>query len=174
MKTAGLKNDVSKCGKHTLELGTLFLLGSINYGIADLETSGVDDLLHWKQLWVISYDFLGAEVQSRLVEYVQGGGHLIMLPEVPYLDSDMEPCGILSTNLFPGALKSRGNKECFELDTLFGTPGIATFECLNQYELPQDALPHRSQDEKPHQDLRADSRHNPRQVRVAPEAAAAK
>ena len=73
-KTAGLKNEISKCGEYTLQLGTLFLLGSVSYGIADLETSSVEDMVRWRQLWVVSYDFMGAEVQSKLVEYVERWG----------------------------------------------------------------------------------------------------
>lgn len=140
-KAAGLKNDISRCGEYTLQLGTLFLLGNVNYGIADIETSSVEHLLRWRQLWVLSYDFMGAEVQSKLVEYVQRGGHLVLLPDVPYLDEKMEPCLMLSSTLFPGALKSRKDKEWFDLDMLLGTPRVSSYECLNHYELPEDAVP---------------------------------
>lgn len=64
-----------------------------------------------------------------------------MLPEVPYLGLDMEPCSIVGSRLFPGRLKSRKDKDGFELETLFDATRISTYECLNQYEMPGDATP---------------------------------
>ena len=40
-KTAGLKGGTGKYGEYMLELGILFLLGNVSYGMVDLETSPI-------------------------------------------------------------------------------------------------------------------------------------
>jgi hypothetical protein len=44
-----------------------------------------------------SADFLDASDQSRLAEFVAGGGQLIVGPAAPYLDAYLQPCETLSS-----------------------------------------------------------------------------
>ena len=83
------------------ERGLLTLLAMSNtpFDALDLEDARVDDMLKYDQLWVYSLDFMSREVQEKLAGFVEAGGNLVILPMLPYLDEDMEPCSILSERL---------------------------------------------------------------------------
>lgn len=66
-----------------------------NYDIKDLETTAVDDLLKYKQLWIVTTELMDAETQKLLVEYLNIGGHLIIYPTIPTLDLYLNPCTLL-------------------------------------------------------------------------------
>lgn len=66
-----------------------------NYDIKDLETTAVDDLLKYKQLWVVTTEFMDAETQNLLADYTKAGGHLILYPALPTLDLYLNPCTVL-------------------------------------------------------------------------------
>lgn len=50
----------------------------------------------YKVLVVATFDYLSAATQTALVAYVKAGGVLIVGPELPTLDSLMQPCTILA------------------------------------------------------------------------------
>lgn len=72
---------------------------NFNYDIRDLENSSVQNLLKYKQLWINTTEFMDADTQRFLVSYVKKGGHLIMYPAVPTLDTYLNPCTILKDEL---------------------------------------------------------------------------
>lgn len=77
-------------------LASLMALNSISFGYVDLEAASQQELSALHQLWVPGGPFMAREVQQRLIEYVQGGGHLVVLPSLPELDEELQPCGLLS------------------------------------------------------------------------------
>jgi beta-galactosidase len=46
-----------------------------------------------------SFDFLSREVQAKLISYVEGGGRLVVGPDLPYLDENMQPYSLLADQL---------------------------------------------------------------------------
>ncbi len=84
-------------------LFALLALNSVSLGCLDLERSEEGELGAARQLWVPSLHFLDRFVQSRLCDYVRGGGHLVLLPCVPVLDEHMDRCRILSDLALDGA-----------------------------------------------------------------------
>ncbi len=72
---------------------------NFNYDIRDLENNSVENILNYKQLWVVTTEFMDAETQKFLVSYVKNGGHLVMYPAVPTLDNYLNPCTILRDEL---------------------------------------------------------------------------
>ncbi len=68
---------------------------NFNYDICDLENSSVENLLKYKQLWVITTEFMDSDTQRFLVSYVKKGGHLVMYPALPTLDLYLNPSTIL-------------------------------------------------------------------------------
>ncbi len=90
----GLSNESS--------LQALLTLSSVSLGCLDLQHATSDQLSQVPQLWVFSLDFMDRAVQEKLAQYVQEGGHLVILPMLPYQDEQMQPCKILLDLVFPG------------------------------------------------------------------------
>ncbi len=82
------------------DLLTLMAMSGLNYAMLDLERDPLEEWFRYPQLWVPGLDFMAASAQRDLISYVQAGGHLVMLPRVPYLDEDLNPCALLDT-LYP-------------------------------------------------------------------------
>jgi beta-galactosidase GanA len=72
---------------------------NFNYDIIDLENSNVENLLRYKQLWVVTTEFMDASTQKLLVDYVKNGGSLILYPAIPILDLYLNPCSVLKDEL---------------------------------------------------------------------------
>jgi beta-galactosidase len=91
---------MSGASSHGGGLLELVAMAGLNYAMLDLERDTLEEWLSYPQLWVLGLDFMSAPVQRDLVSYVEAGGHLVMLPRVPYLDEDLRPCTVLEA-LFP-------------------------------------------------------------------------
>jgi beta-galactosidase len=72
---------------------------NFNYDVSDLENSNVENLLKYKQLWVVTTEFMDARTQKLLATYVKKGGHLILYPAIPTLDLYLNPCSVLKDEL---------------------------------------------------------------------------
>jgi beta-galactosidase len=72
---------------------------NFNYDINDLENVSLESLLQYKQLWIVTTDFMDSDTQKLLSDYVKVGGHLIMYPVIPTLDLYLNPCTILRDEL---------------------------------------------------------------------------
>lgn len=70
-----------------------------NYDIIDIEHSELKKLLKYRQLWIVSAEFMDAETQKLLADYVIKGGNLILYPVVPTLDLYLNKCEILKNAL---------------------------------------------------------------------------
>lgn len=70
-----------------------------NYDVNDLENSSIDELLKYKQLWIVTTEFMDMNTQKLLFEYVKEGGHLILYPAIPTLDLYLNPCTLLKDEL---------------------------------------------------------------------------
>lgn len=72
---------------------------NFQYDILDLQSAGVEALLAYRQLWMVTTEFMDAATQSLLASYVQKGGNLILYPAVPHLDEYLNPCTVLKDEL---------------------------------------------------------------------------
>ncbi|NWG28085.1 MAG: hypothetical protein HXY48_06060 [Ignavibacteriaceae bacterium] len=72
---------------------------NFNYDISDLENSNAENLLRYKQLWVVTTEFMDASTQKLLAAYVKKGGQLIIYPIIPTLDLYLNQCSILKDEL---------------------------------------------------------------------------
>jgi len=84
---------------------TLLSMSGVNYDMVDLQTTPIDDLLRYGQLWIYAFDFMDEGVQRKLVEFVRLGGKLVALPGFPYLNENMEKVSAMN-ELFPAELVS--------------------------------------------------------------------
>jgi beta-galactosidase len=82
-------------------LATLLPLAGADYAMLNLEYAGLEQLCKHKQVWVAGLDFMSRAVQQKLVEYVNQGGHLVLLPRVPQFDEHMHPLDGPLAHLFP-------------------------------------------------------------------------
>lgn len=94
----GLAGNGQRPGR--IGLLNLLALTGLSFAMLDLERDPLDEWLQHPQLWVLGLDFMAASVQRELISYVRAGGHLVMLPRVPYLDERLHPCTLLD-QLFP-------------------------------------------------------------------------
>lgn len=72
---------------------------NFNYDINDLENVSVDTLLRYKQLWVVSTEYMDKCTQQLLAAYVKKGGHLVIYPVIPVYDLYLNSCEILKNEL---------------------------------------------------------------------------
>ncbi|MFA5339090.1 MAG: beta-galactosidase [Candidatus Omnitrophota bacterium] len=66
-----------------------------DYDILDMELTKPKDLAKYKQAWIVSLEYMDAESQKLLANYVGNGGHLVILPRVPKYDLSLKPCEVL-------------------------------------------------------------------------------
>lgn len=92
-----------------------------NYDIKDLENISIESLLKFKQLWVVTTEFMDSNTQKLLSHFVKAGGHLIMYPVIPTLNLYLNPCTILRDELKIEFFKSESpNKiNVFGIEDLF-------------------------------------------------------
>jgi beta-galactosidase len=90
------------CQQYNAGLLTLLALSGVNFAMVDLQFASVEEMLGYPQLWVMGLDFMERAVQEKLMAYVEQGGHLILIPRVPELDENMQPCNLLH-QLLPAA-----------------------------------------------------------------------
>lgn len=119
----GLRYDPRFIREEVLFNGLLRGLQTLNfnYDIKDLETSSINALLKYKQLWLVSTEFMDSKTQQSLVSYVKMGGHLILYPAIPVYDEYLNPCTILKDELNIQYSYSAGaNKvDAFGIDDIF-------------------------------------------------------
>lgn len=108
--------DLEKLG---LMFGSKYLMDSIffegiakalkrlncDYDILDLEQCKGKDLSKYKQVWIVSAEYMDADSQKLLIQYISNGGRLIILPCVPKYDLSFKPCEILKQALKLGEEK---------------------------------------------------------------------
>lgn len=70
-----------------------------NYDVMDLENSDLYILLNYKQLWVLSTEFMDADTQQKLADYVKSGGNMIIYPVIPSFDLYLNKCEVLKDEL---------------------------------------------------------------------------
>jgi beta-galactosidase len=103
--------------------GLLRALQTLNftYDIRDLENTTVDALLKYKQLWVVTTEFMEGETQKLLASYVMMGGRLILYPAVPTLGLYLEPCTVLkdTLNLSFDKSESPNKVDAFDIEDVF-------------------------------------------------------
>lgn len=72
---------------------------NFNYDIKDLENTSLESLLKFKQLWIVSTEFMDSKTQKLLAAFVKAGGHLILYPVIPTLDLYLNTCTTLKDEL---------------------------------------------------------------------------
>src|SRR5690606_19915940 len=90
-------------------------------GLKDLENTNTDELLKYKQLWIVTTEFMDADTQQLLASFVKKGGQLIMYPVIPVLDLYLNSCTILKDELNINFIKSSSpNKvDAFGIEDVF-------------------------------------------------------
>ena len=110
-------------------LPALLALSGVSAGAVDLESLEPEQLAGLSQLILPGGRFLARRVQELLVEYVRGGGDLVVLPALPELDEDFAPCRILAEHCLG------------ELAGPDGPPVAARLVSLRRSEAPSDPDP---------------------------------
>lgn len=70
-----------------------------NYDAINLQSYNLDDLLSYKQLWVVSTEFMDKTTQEVLSEFVLRGGNLVIYPSIPLYDLYLNDCTIIKNKL---------------------------------------------------------------------------
>ncbi len=92
-----------------------------NYDMIDLEEFDIEKALNYKQLWIVSAEFMDAETQRLLSDYVLHGGTIILYPAIPTYDLYLNKCEVLknnlglnfTTNISPYKISALGIKDIF-------------------------------------------------------------
>ncbi|MBK9096669.1 MAG: beta-galactosidase [bacterium] len=101
VSTLGLSLDPRFVREEIFFNGLLRALQTLNfnYDINDLENTTVENLLKYKQLWLVTTEFMDGKTQLLLADYVKAGGHLILYPAIPVLDLYLNTCQVLKEEL---------------------------------------------------------------------------
>lgn len=78
----------------------LLIRQDIDFTAVDVEAATPENLLNYRVLIVPGYCYMDRMTQEKLLNYVRAGGHLVMMPTVPFLGSDMQPAPLLRDGLF--------------------------------------------------------------------------
>lgn len=70
-----------------------------NYDVVDLDNINSLESNSYKQLWVVTTEFMDEAAQNYLAEFVLKGGHLIMYPTVPIYDLYLNSCNTFASKL---------------------------------------------------------------------------
>jgi beta-galactosidase len=81
-------------------LTALLTLANVSLGALDLERGDADAWRRARQIWLPGLDFMARPVQEHLVEWMRGGGHLVVLPAIPTLDEHVDRCDVLSNAIY--------------------------------------------------------------------------
>ncbi len=76
-------------------LPSLMAVSSVSFGAVDLEHAGLKELQTLPQIWVPGVPHMERAVQEKLAAYVRGGGHVVILPEIPRRDERGDSCEVL-------------------------------------------------------------------------------
>lgn len=97
----GLYLDPRFVREEILFNGLLRALQTLNYhyDAINLLSYNLDDLLYYKQLWVVSTEFMDKSTQEFLSEFVLRGGNLVIYPTVPVYDLYLNDCTIIKNKL---------------------------------------------------------------------------
>ena len=87
---------------------------NINFQLLNLEDN-FQDLIKSKRLVVICNKFLSKDIQQRLLNFVSGGGNLILAQNVPTQDEELNSCSLLK-----GALNLRSIENVLKPASFFG------------------------------------------------------
>ncbi|MFN3694287.1 MAG: hypothetical protein ACK4UV_04700, partial [Ignavibacterium sp.] len=101
VKKLGLYLDPRFVREEILFNGLLRALQTLNYNYdaINLQSYNLDDLLSYKQLWVVSTEFMDKTTQEFLSEYVLRGGNLVIYPTVPVYDLYLNDCTVIQNKL---------------------------------------------------------------------------
>lgn len=104
---AGLSYDPKAIRDSVFFDGIAKVLRMLNcdYDILDIGLCKAKDLSKYKQVWAVALEYMDADSQKLISQYVLNGGHLVMLPRVPQYDLSMKPCEILKESLKLGEMK---------------------------------------------------------------------
>jgi len=97
----GLFYDPRFLREEVLFNGLMRGLQTLNYqyDVKDIQNTDIESLLAYKQLWMVSAEYMDAKTQRFLAEFVKKGGNLILYPAVPMLDEFLNPCTKLKDEL---------------------------------------------------------------------------
>ena len=70
----------------------------VDYDLSDTHLDAAR-LARYPIVYLQATDFMSPQDQSKLMEYVKQGGHLIVGPGMPYLDATLKPASVLSQYL---------------------------------------------------------------------------
>lgn len=70
-----------------------------NYDIIDLDNINSLESNSYKQLWVVTTEYMDKITQNSLAEFVLSGGHLIIYPTIPIYDLYLNKCNTFAKKL---------------------------------------------------------------------------
>ncbi|WXG41023.1 MAG: beta-galactosidase [Candidatus Freyarchaeum deiterrae] len=109
----------------------IVLESGFNFELIDLGQVTLDKLLQVSFLCVFSFDFMERAVVERLLEYVEKGGFLVVLPLVPELDENFESLESMKEVLRVREQKAYNGGWVDVNGSHFKSPIVVTFEADN-------------------------------------------
>ncbi len=81
---------------------------NIDYDMADLSKISASDMDSYRQVWVFSTDEMDARDQQVVVDYVKGGGDVVLYPYLPDRELSQQPCTVIrdALQLAPAGFES--------------------------------------------------------------------
>ncbi len=68
----------------------------LDYGVVNLETASQSAISQYKHMFIAGSQFMAADVQAKLADFVSQGGKLIVVGALPTLDENFNPCASMA------------------------------------------------------------------------------
>ncbi len=78
-----------------------FILNDIDHDVINVQNCSEQDLAKHKLVIVLAQQIMDSATQTKLIRYLEGGGKLILFPNLPEIDLSMQAASILREKVFP-------------------------------------------------------------------------
>jgi beta-galactosidase len=129
--------EVQREHNHFDGIWRLLVAANISFAAVDLTNPAPLSADNVPSLWVCSTQYMDADTQTKLLEYVKSGGRLIIGPRVPDKDLNGEPCRILADAFGLGQWSEKGGFQrvtVADIDSVFCRQYLV-FESIRNAEL---------------------------------------
>ena len=87
----------AQCGKPLIRLIREALAEHTDFGLLNLQTARLDQLMRYASIVLEGTRFMDRDTQEILSAYIQKGGRLVVIGQIPILDEELNPCTTLKS-----------------------------------------------------------------------------
>ncbi len=134
---AGFLETASSAENLRKIVANLLMEENDEFDVVNIEKQSLTELLRYKCIITLGFDYMDDLTQRKLVDYVNYGGVLIVLGYTPYLNEKLTPNSYLKDRLFPCPVKEKITVEGTAEFNLVGYGSVKTSGSLFTFDVSQ-------------------------------------